>query len=771
MGMAQASPSPEADLPQVLEHNFSADSAPMEATLVAQSGLETIAIRDIERALHYAGQVSYHWDIASDVIRWSANATDLLGVEIDQVTTGRKFASMMDSENFFSRYDTVLRSSHLDTGDGVSYEIEYRLKPEVDGNVPGRWIEDTGRWFAGADGKPKEALGVMRVADARHDRDQHMSFLSNCDPLTGMMNRAKLAEALGEAIEVAQTDKMACAFAILAVNNLDVMNEAYGYEVADEVIVALGQRLRQVMRMGDGIARYSGSKFAIILNNCKPEELATALERFMRAVRDSVIETRMGPVWALLSIGAVSLPALGDTAAQAIAHGEEALSEAFRLPSDGYVIFTSSDERKARRLLNARCATEIVSCLRDGLFKLAFQPVFDAKTGEVQFHEALLRMEDTTGALIPASHLVPIAERLGLIRLIDRAVLQLALRTLQTYPQAKLSVNISSTTVNDLRWHLQLLDMIAATPDAASRLIIEITETAALGNLETSQAFSSSLRDLGCGVALDDFGAGYTSYRNLKELSLSHVKLDGSFCCNLEAGSENQAFVHSMVELARAFGLRVVAEWVDTPQDAQTLSAMGVDCLQGNLLGEASIIPPWGQEADAAFAMNVPSPEPVDAGYFEHVVPAIEEPRFAGEPYNAESSKAEDVNVHHNISPRSLEQLPDEELELEIKTLEQQSADSMDTENTLSLEPVYATAVALPEEVAVTDVASIAAAMENQQTEMLVHATTTEMIIETETLATISETETVEDSLALLRAALAELSAAMAVPEEDRLAS
>jgi diguanylate cyclase (GGDEF)-like protein len=510
------------------------------------TSFEHLDARRMAQALAGAGQVSYHWDIASDRLTWSGNLKEVLGLTEHQLATGKHFATYLDSENFTSRYDTVLRSNQRDAGKGVKYEIEYRFLPHGKSTDHAVWIEDFGCWFGTSENGTTEAFGIMRLANERHQRDQKLNYLSNCDPLTGMMNRARMSDALGEAITVATTNKNPCAFSIIAVNNLDVMNEAYGYEVADEVIVALSQRLRQVMRVGDGIARYSGSKFGIILNGCKPDELNAALERFMRAVRDSVIETKMGPVWALLSIGAISLPALGDDAQTAIAHAEEALSEAFRLPGDGYVVYTSSEERKARRLLNARCATEIVSCLRDGLFKLAFQPIIDSKTGEVVMHEALLRMADTTGQLITAGHLVPIAERLGLIRLIDRAVLQLALQTLQSYPDAKLSINISATTVVDPRWNAQLLDMIAAAPEPASRLMIEITETDSLSDIATSKAFAASLRALGCGVALDDFGAGYTSYRNLKELPLSHIKLDGSFCKDLAIGDDNHVFVKSM---------------------------------------------------------------------------------------------------------------------------------------------------------------------------------------------------------------------------------
>lgn len=562
----------------------------------AQMPLDPIAIAEAQRS---ASQVAYHWNIASDTLTWSGNVFEVLGRHAHDMPTGRLFAGFLDSENFTSRYETVVRSKERDSGQGVPFEIEYMFRPEGKRGAASLWVEDIGRWYGDDQGNPREVYGLVRMANARHVRDQQMNFLSNCDPLTGMMNRGRMGNALGEAISVATSEKSNCAFAIVAIKNLDVMNETYGFEVADEVIIALGERLRKVMRVGDAIARYSGSKFGIILNGCNPDELSSALERFMRAVRDSVIETQLGPVWALLSIGAVSLPALGEDAATAIANAEEALSEAIRRPGDGYVIFTSSEERRFRRALNARCAKEIVNCLRDGLFRLAFQPIVDARSGEVVMHEALLRMRDSGGEIITAGHLVPIAESLGLVRLIDRAVLQLALDTLQAYPQARLSINVSATTANDPRWNVQLLDLLSAAPSLASRLMVEITETAAHADSSTTHTFATRLRACGCTVALDDFGDGYSAIRNLKSLPLTHVKLDGKFCSNLEEGGENRIFVNSMVALAHACGLQVVAEWVENQADCDTLMQLGVDYVQGNFLGEASLDAPW-QDVDAA---------------------------------------------------------------------------------------------------------------------------------------------------------------------------
>jgi diguanylate cyclase (GGDEF)-like protein len=613
---------------------------------------------DMCRTLEAAAQASYHWSIASDVITWSANVENVLGCKVESISTGRRFANLLDGNNFTSRYDTVMRGKEKDAGSGVGFEIEYQLKPKGRQAETSAWIEDVGRWFADATGSPSDVYGVMRLSDARHNRDQEMSYLSSCDPLTGMMNRSRMGDALKDAINVATTEKTPCAFAILAVNNLDVMNEAYGYEVADEVIIELGQRLRKVMRVGDAIARYSGSKFGIILNGCKPDELQNALERFMRAVRDSVIETKLGPVWALLSIGAVSLPALGDDVQTAIAHAEEALSEAFRHPGDSKVVYTSSEVRKNRRALNARCATEIVACLRNNLFKLAFQPICDARTGDVIMHEALLRMADSTGAMITAAHLVPIAEQLGLVRLIDRAVLQLALHTLETYPDSKLSVNVSATTANDPRWNAQLLEMIAAVPELACRLVMEVTETTALGDVNALRDFMQGVRATGCGIALDDFGAGYTSYRNIKELPLSHIKLDGTYCQSLAGSSTNRMFVESLVKIANAFDLKIIAEWVETESDAHILRDLGVHFLQGHYWGEPSVVAPWARVQNLNFEL---SPTISEVQHNEHVE------EFAGvadevapEPEMAEAEEPTDQpevqeNVIAELEPPSLE--------------------------------------------------------------------------------------------------------------------
>lgn len=570
-------------------------------------------------ALSAAGQTAYSWSLASDRLDWSANAAEVLGIADERlVMSGRGYASLLDPDNFTGRFEAVMHTTEIDEGRGVPFQIEYLFRPRGRADETSRWLEDSGRWFAGPDGRPDRAFGVVRQIDDRYQRDQQLRFRGNCDPLTGMMNRGRMAEALGESMAASRREERSCAFLIATIANLSMVNDAYGFDIADEVIIALGRRLRQVVRTGDAIGRYSGAKFGIILSNCSESELKAAAERFLSIARESVIETDVGPVWAMLSIGGLVLPKFAGTANLAMARAEEALSEAKRMPSDGFVSYRPSPERTSVRSINAQCAGEIIRGLKEDRFTLAFQPIIDARSDRVVMHEALLRLKTPEGTNIPAVHLVPIAEKLGLVRLIDRRVVTLAVDTLRRNPQAQLTLNVSGITATDPRWFNQIMQMLAEEKEVTSRLTVEITETAALNDLTETARFITGLRQLGCAVAIDDFGAGYTSFRNLRVLNVDMVKLDGSFCADLSTNRDNQYFARSLIDLAQKFELKTVAEWVQTQEDVKLLKSWGIDYLQGAIYGEALSNPSWPLEpsgdaepAIAAIADSDAGPENV----------------------------------------------------------------------------------------------------------------------------------------------------------------
>ncbi len=236
---------------------------------------------------------------------------------------------------------------------------------------------------------------------------------------------------------------------------------------------------------------------------------------------------------------------------------------------------------------------EVQSALKTSRLLLAYQPVVNARTRKVHHYECLIRLRLETGAVVAAGEFVPLVERSGLMRLIDRRALDLALADLSRYPDVSLAINISAVTATDASWLRTLSAGVKNHPDIASRLCVELTETIALENIEETARFVTSLRELGVRVALDDFGAGFTSFRNLRALAVDTVKIDGSFIKDLAGNVDNQIFVKTLMGLADSFGLSTVAEGVETAEDAAHLTERGVSYLQGYYFGRPMIERPW----------------------------------------------------------------------------------------------------------------------------------------------------------------------------------
>jgi EAL domain-containing protein (putative c-di-GMP-specific phosphodiesterase class I) len=184
-------------------------------------------------------------------------------------------------------------------------------------------------------------------------------------------------------------------------------------------------------------------------------------------------------------------------------------------------------------------------------------------------------------------------EQLGFIRLIDHRVLEMTIEELHDHPAVTLGFNVSGLTATDHSWLRALVSLLKGRPDLASRLFVEITETTALSDIEESARFVRTLRDLGCRVAIDDFGAGFTSLRHLQALAVDTVKIDGSFVRNISENFENRLFIRHLLGLAKGFGLMTIAESVETAEEAAILRHEGVAYLQGYYFGKPSLAQPW----------------------------------------------------------------------------------------------------------------------------------------------------------------------------------
>jgi EAL domain-containing protein (putative c-di-GMP-specific phosphodiesterase class I) len=278
-----------------------------------------------------------------------------------------------------------------------------------------------------------------------------------------------------------------------------------------------------------------------------------------------------------------------------IARAQETLDRAKAKRLGSFQIYRPNIEREALRRENVRAGDEIVTALNERRILLAFEPVVETRSRRPAYYECLMRIRRADGTLVPASAVIPIAERLGLVRLIDHRVLELLVNEMAAVPSLSASVNVSPASTADPDWWTTLGALLHAHPGVAQRLTVEITEMVAIHDLDDTRGFVARVKDLGCRIAIDDFGSGYTSFRNLRKLGADILKIDGTFVQNLMRSEDDRAFVQALVDLARRLGLKSVAEWVQDEAAARLLAEWGCDYLQGGLIGRAAIERPWGK--------------------------------------------------------------------------------------------------------------------------------------------------------------------------------
>jgi diguanylate cyclase (GGDEF)-like protein len=559
-------------------------------------------VPDSGAILASVGVVPYDWHIETDRIVWGANACAILEVpDPALIADGRAYAQLIDPQGGQSRSDLVLGTHARDEGEGVPYEIQYALRPTPQ-SAPLHWIEDSGRWFAGPDGKPEHAHGVVRVIDARREEEQRLAYLSRYDALTGEMNRWHMTEVLEATLVDAIKVRSSCGFMLAGVDNLGRINEAYGFNIADEVIAAIAARIRSQLRGKDHLGRFSGNKFGIILNNCTPDDMLVAADRLLTGARDNVVQTSAGPVAVTVTIGGVTAPRHARTVNEVLARAQDALDSAKAKRRGSFQPYRPNPERDRQRQENVRITEEIVKSLNERRIFLVYEPVVAIGTRKPAFHECLMRVRRDDGSLLAVSEAVPLAERLGLVRLLDHRVLELVLEELVAAPDLHASLNLSAASTVDPDWWASLGAMLRAHPHIGGRLTMEITESAAIQDLDDTRGFVARVKDLGCRIAIDDFGAGYTSFRNLRKLGVDLVKIDGAFVQNLQRSEDDRAFVHTLIDLARRLGLETVAEWVQDEEAAAILADWGCDYIQGALVGLATAERPWRAAQNAAQA-------------------------------------------------------------------------------------------------------------------------------------------------------------------------
>lgn len=549
-------------------------------------------------ALTASGDVAYEWDVARDTIGWTGAANELFTMEdLQPVGTGDLFHGRINSEDLKERLKRLSR--HFTTG--ARFDCEYRMRS---GDGEFMWVHERGQAEFLPDGRPLVMRGVLRAITTRKRAEQRLEYLANYDELTGHFNRFRLRQAIDFALTACRRFGRSGAFLTVDIDNIAMVNDAFGFEIGDAVLSGLAARLDEMTGDSDIVGRVEGDCFGLLLDHCDESGAADMAEKIIAGVRENAIQTNVGDVAITVSIGGVVFPNSAQTSFDVMSRAEVALRQAKREGRNHYVVYQLTEMQRQNLRQDMGIAKEVQQAMVEDRLMLAYQPIVDCATSAPSYYECLLRMRRTDGSILPAGAFVPVVEQLGLMRQIDNQTLTLAVQELENDPDVRLTLNISGMTATDHPWLRRLVGMLRGRPDIATRLMIEITETAVLQDLDESARFVASVRDLGCQVALDDFGAGYTSFRNLQALAVDMVKIDGSFIKDIADRPDNQLFIRTLLGLAKGFGLTTVAECVETEAEAEVLVREGVTYLQGYLYGRPSL-----QREPVAATVPTPFPE------------------------------------------------------------------------------------------------------------------------------------------------------------------
>lgn len=533
----------------------------------------TAAPLDPRRLLTSLGEVVYDWDLASDRLTFGSNGAEVLGIDcLHAAPTGGAFDRLIDVASGPGRCAFFRTVAGEDAGGGVPFRLNYRLCIGTRQLA----VEESGRWYAGPDGRPATVHGVM-----------HVTRQSASAAITRTDGWAALSRSIGELFAEDWGRRSPLTLIFLAIGNLGAINAALGYARGDAVIEATAQVLMGQLRQGDLLVRHGSNRFALVMRGCSAQQATVAAARIAALAASA----GGGGMPVRLRMGAATAPQHADDAETLMRNANLAFDEARRLNGSGFVFYGPQLAAGAASRHPATEGLDVLAALDQRRIVPARQAVVDAVTRQPAFHEVLLRVMLPDGSEAGAARFVPAAEKAGLIEAVDHRMLELVTTRMAAEPELRVALNISPRTLASRGWLSSLAARLGACPGVAERLIVEITETAAIEDPAATRATLDAMKALGVLIAIDDFGAGHTSFRHLRNFPVDLVKIDGAFVQNLAHSSDDRFFVRTLVDLAQHLGIATVAEWVENEDTARLLAQWGVDYLQGEHIAPVTAWP------------------------------------------------------------------------------------------------------------------------------------------------------------------------------------
>ena len=442
-------------------------------------------------------------------------------------------------------------------------------------------------------GRGDDAVIILSVGIDHTERkraESHVSYLAEHDPLTGLINRQHFQHELDQALLSARRLAHDGALLYLDLDGFKYVNDLSGHQAGDALLRIVADEVGNVARSSDLLGRLGGDELGVLLNECDREGAIQVAEKINKRLAEIKFPGLGANHRVSASIGIVVFSEARTDVKELLANADIAMYQAKSKGGAGWHLYSEGEGVQEKMQSRLHWEEMINRALADDGLIVYYQPILDIRARQVSHYEALVRMRGGDGSAIPPGMFMDVAEDSGLIREIDRQVIHqvfgkmLALFAVgKTY---KFSINLSGVSINDPTLLSFIRDELSLSPLLPSHVVFEITETAAVSDFSAARTFMNAVRELGCAFSLDDFGVGFSSFNYVKQLPVDYVKIDGSFVRTLVESPDDQVFVRALAEVARGFGKKTVAEFVEDERALKMLRSFGVDYAQGYFIGK-----------------------------------------------------------------------------------------------------------------------------------------------------------------------------------------
>jgi diguanylate cyclase (GGDEF)-like protein/PAS domain S-box-containing protein len=436
-------------------------------------------------------------------------------------------------------------------------------------------------------GRALYVINQIQDISERKERARQLEYLVDHDFLTGLYNRRWFERELAREVERAARYGTPGAVLVIDLDHFKKINDSFGHQAGDDLLKGVAGLLKQRARQSDVLARLGGDEFVLLLPQTSPDRAELVADEIVKTLNRRMAASAGQSLAITASVGVAISDGLTDT--ELLAYADLAMYEAKEAGRDRFAVYRPvKGERVSARLAEAE---RIRQALAENALLLYGQPVLDFQTNTPHNYELLVRLPGGNGGEpLPPSAFLYVAERFGLIQAVDAWVARSAIRLIADHERAGrrlvLSVNLSGKSICDPKLAVGIEEALDETAIDPSRLIFELTETAAIGHIEQARTFATRLHRRGCRFALDDFGAGFGSFYYLKNFPFDYIKIDGGFIRELTSNPMDQLVVRAIVSIAQGLAKKTVAEFVGDQETSTQLRELGVDCAQGYFIGE-----------------------------------------------------------------------------------------------------------------------------------------------------------------------------------------